>query len=80
MATYPILRDPTAERLIGPHRWHGCVKALMNHKSFGHNVTIRVGTTQTPTSREDVPVWVNGRKWHGGLMDLESWAKAQYRQ
>jgi hypothetical protein len=75
-ATYPAVRNETAERLIGNHRWHGCVKALQ-HK-FGDDVQIRVGETATPDSREDVDVWVNSRKWDGGLIGLEDWAKGQY--
>ena len=75
-SSYPALRDETAERLIGPHRWHACVKEL--RRLYGEDVQIRVGKTKAKDSREDVDVFVNGLAWGGGLMGLESFVKSRY--
>lgn len=76
-ATYPAVRNEQAEQLIGKHRWHGCVKALIHR--LGDDVQISVAHG---SHGDDPIIDVNGRPWGltGRLSELEDWAKAQYRR
>ncbi len=72
-AMHDDLNHANAIRLIGPHRWGGCVAALRD--KFGDDVRIVVGPSP---GRLTPAVWVKGERWEGDLVGLEGWAEAQY--